>query len=136
MPLAGVAKRVEQLLCDPKRCELIVVALPEELPINETIELVKRSEAIGVACRVVVVNQVPRLSMLPEDRSLLDLLTEQNEGSIERFASSASGRVRRRGRRSPTDREAEARDSGGCRGAFPGPLRQSPGAAWRARRRN
>jgi len=90
-PLAGVAKRVEELLYDPKRCELIVVALPEELPINETIELVKRSEAIGVACRVVVVNQVPRLSMLPEDRSLLDLLTEQNEGSIERFASSARG---------------------------------------------
>ncbi len=92
-PLAKVAKRVEELLYDPKRCELIVVALPEELPINETIELVKRSETIGVACRVVVVNQVPCQSMLPEDQSLLDVMKEQNQGSIERFASSASGEL-------------------------------------------
>ncbi len=90
-PLANVAKRVEELLYDSKRCELIVVALPEELPINETIELVKQCETIGIACRTVVVNQVPCLSMLPEDRPLLEAMKEQNEGSIERFASSAKG---------------------------------------------
>jgi multidrug efflux pump subunit AcrA (membrane-fusion protein) len=55
LALAKVAQRIENLLLDASRCELVVVSLPEELPINETIELVRRSAEIGLASRTVVV---------------------------------------------------------------------------------
>ncbi|MFH1808952.1 MAG: ArsA-related P-loop ATPase, partial [Pseudomonadota bacterium] len=58
-PVAAKAALIEALLLNPQRCELVVVALPEELPVNETIELVQRARELGLSSRTVVVNQVP-----------------------------------------------------------------------------
>ncbi|MCC6746611.1 MAG: AAA family ATPase [Deltaproteobacteria bacterium] len=88
-PLAQVAARVEALILDSSRCELVIVALPEELPINETIELVRRATEIGLASRTVIVNQVPSPSVDPEDRPLLDLLHREGDAQIGHFASIA-----------------------------------------------
>jgi anion-transporting ArsA/GET3 family ATPase len=88
-PLAEVAERIERLLLDPRRSELVVVALPEELPINETIELVHRAAAIGIASRTVVVNQVPPPLVPAEDRVLLDLLGRDREHALGRLAGAA-----------------------------------------------
>jgi len=92
-PLADVAAGVERLLLDGSRCELVVVALPEELPINETIELVRRSVHIGVANRTVVVNQVPASPVEARDRALLELIGSQGDVALERFASAARSEV-------------------------------------------
>ncbi len=92
-PLADVAARAEALLLDPRRTELVVVALPEELPINETIELVRRATEIGVASRTVVVNQVPAAAMAAEDRALLDLLGRQGDEALGRFADAAQSEL-------------------------------------------
>ena len=85
-PLARVARRVEELLRDTDRCELIAIALPEELPINETIELLRRAESIGVTGRTVVVNQVPMSPLEARDRPLLDLLHQHDDETLSRFA--------------------------------------------------
>jgi hypothetical protein len=52
-PFAQVAKKVQELLLDQARTELVAVAIPEELPINETIELVRKVRDLGVRCRTV-----------------------------------------------------------------------------------
>jgi arsenite/tail-anchored protein-transporting ATPase len=88
-PLADVAERVERLLLDGARSELVVIALPEELPINETIELVRRAAAIGVGSRTVIVNQVPAPPLETRDRPLLELLGRQGDGALGRFADAA-----------------------------------------------
>jgi len=36
------AERVQRLLLDHKRCEMVTITLPEELPVNETLELLRR----------------------------------------------------------------------------------------------
>lgn len=38
-PVASQAREVDELIRDPERCLLVTVALPEETPVNETLEL-------------------------------------------------------------------------------------------------
>ncbi|MBI5546480.1 MAG: hypothetical protein HY901_21575, partial [Deltaproteobacteria bacterium] len=90
-PIAAAAERAEEMLHDARRCELVVVSLPEELPINETIELVRRANEIGVASRRVIVNQVPPSPVLAHERELLDVIGHCGEGAVGRFARSAHG---------------------------------------------
>jgi anion-transporting ArsA/GET3 family ATPase len=88
-PVAGKAAQIEALLLDHRRCELVVVALPEELPVNETIELVRRAEELGLASRTVVVNQVPVSVVAAGDRGMLDLLQQQADSALSQAASAA-----------------------------------------------
>ena len=90
-PVASAAERAERLLLDPRRCELVVVAVPEELPINETIELVQRAHEIGVASHRVVVNQVPAAPVAAHEREILEVVQRHGEGALGRFAKTAHG---------------------------------------------
>lgn len=90
-PVAQSAEQAERLLLDSARCELVVVALPEELPINETIELVRRAGEIGIRARQVVVNQVPANPIEPHERAILDVLQEHGEGALGGFARTTHG---------------------------------------------
>lgn len=58
-PVAKMARNLENLLTDTYRTELLVVALPEELPVNETIELINAATRMGIKRYTVLVNQVP-----------------------------------------------------------------------------
>lgn len=59
-PLARHAGWVEALVHDPVRTVLLPVTLPEELPVLETRELVRRArEQVGIAVDRIVVNQMP-----------------------------------------------------------------------------
>ncbi|MFO0688717.1 MAG: ArsA family ATPase [Myxococcota bacterium] len=59
-PLARHASWVEALVRDPDRTLLLPVTLPEELPVLETRELVRRArEQVGIAVDRIVVNQMP-----------------------------------------------------------------------------
>jgi anion-transporting ArsA/GET3 family ATPase len=90
-PIAAAAEKAEILLHDPLRTELVVVAIPEELPINETIELVKKAREIGIATRRIVVNQVPAHPVEPHERELLDVVQQHGEGAVGAFAKTAHG---------------------------------------------
>jgi anion-transporting ArsA/GET3 family ATPase len=92
-PLARIAAQVEQLLFDRSRCELVVVTLPEELPVNEAIEVVHRARDIGLVNRTVVVNQVPCASLEPEDGELLDLLCAGGDPELGRVAEAARSEI-------------------------------------------
>ena len=56
-PLRGQAQEVVELLRDPARCQVMLVCLPEETPVNELIETAYHFEdLVGVALAPVVVN--------------------------------------------------------------------------------
>jgi anion-transporting ArsA/GET3 family ATPase len=66
-PLRRHVRWVEELVRDPQRTLLLPVALAEELPARETVELVTRlREQVGVALDRVIVNAVERAPFPPE----------------------------------------------------------------------
>ena len=57
-PLHAKAERMWHLLSDPARTALNIVALPEEMPVNEAIDLHEAAEQMGLPRGKVVVNGV------------------------------------------------------------------------------
>jgi anion-transporting ArsA/GET3 family ATPase len=58
-PIRRQAFKVRDLLADPRRTGYVAVALPEEMPVNETLELGSRLQAaIGMTLDAIVVNGV------------------------------------------------------------------------------
>ncbi|MSO78755.1 MAG: hypothetical protein EXQ79_04025 [Acidimicrobiia bacterium] len=59
-PVRKQAEDVLELLCDPKRCRVMLVTLPEETPVNELVDTAFALEdRVGVKLAPVVVNAVP-----------------------------------------------------------------------------
>jgi anion-transporting ArsA/GET3 family ATPase len=68
---------MSELLADPEICALNVVATPEEMPVNETIELVERArEELTVPFGAVIVNRVLPELFTRHDEELFDSLCE------------------------------------------------------------
>jgi anion-transporting ArsA/GET3 family ATPase len=58
-PIRRQAHKVRDMLSDPRRTGYIAVALPEEMPVNETLELGPRlHDAVGLGLDAIVVNGV------------------------------------------------------------------------------
>src|SRR3954469_13555910 len=56
-PIRRQAARVSDMLADPARTGYVAVALPEEMPVNETIDLERRlPDAVGLGLDAIVVN--------------------------------------------------------------------------------
>jgi anion-transporting ArsA/GET3 family ATPase len=68
-PIRRQATKVSEMLADPARTGYVAVALPEEMPVNETIELERRlREAVGLGLDAIVMN-----AMWPERFSSSDV---------------------------------------------------------------
>ena len=72
-PIEAQAREVNELLSDSTRCEVVLVTLPEETPVNELVETAFNLEdQVGVALGPVVVNGVFEASpALDEDPEVL-----------------------------------------------------------------
>jgi anion-transporting ArsA/GET3 family ATPase len=56
-PIRSQAQEVIELLTDPARCQILLVTLPEETPVNEVVETAyKLEDKVGVSLAGVVVN--------------------------------------------------------------------------------
>src|SRR3954449_13567207 len=56
-PIRAQAADVVELLSDPKRCQVVLVTLPEETPVNEVVETAyKLEDRVGLSLGPVVVN--------------------------------------------------------------------------------
>ena len=56
-PVRTQAEQVQELLADPARCQVLLVTLPEETPVNEAVETADRlRERVGVHLLGIVVN--------------------------------------------------------------------------------
>ncbi|MFI5314229.1 MAG: ArsA family ATPase [Myxococcota bacterium] len=75
-PLRRNTDRVQALLTDAARTLVLPVTLPEELPVNETLELRARVRELGVGLGPVIANGVePKLGLADPERALACLDT-------------------------------------------------------------
>jgi anion-transporting ArsA/GET3 family ATPase len=91
-PIRRQASKVSDMLSDPQRTGYVAVALPEEMPVNETIELEARLEdAVGLGLDAIVINGV-----WPERFSSADLrrLREAPDDEVVRAALVSHARAK------------------------------------------
>jgi anion-transporting ArsA/GET3 family ATPase len=98
-PINTQAKEVLELLTDPERCQVLLVTLPEETPVNELIDTAYHLEdRVGVSLGPVVVNGLYRaidgLDADPEAAASA-AGTSLREGEAASLAAAADFRVHR-----------------------------------------
>jgi anion-transporting ArsA/GET3 family ATPase len=72
-PLADDTRQIRDLLTDPRRTSFHIVTLPEEMPYNETVELIRQTrEVLRIPTGYVFVNQVWPRVVDPRDAELLE----------------------------------------------------------------
>ena len=91
-PIRRQASKVSDMLADSERTGYVAVALPEEMPVNETIELEARlADAVGLGLDAIVVNGV-----WPERFSSADArrLRAAGDGEVVRAALTSHARAK------------------------------------------
>jgi anion-transporting ArsA/GET3 family ATPase len=95
-PLRTQAEAAAALLADPERCQLVLVTIPEETPVNEVVETAFRVEdETGVTLGPLIVNDcLPVLAHLDTDPGLAarEAGVDVDPESLERLARAASFR--------------------------------------------
>src|SRR4029077_16991375 len=82
-PVRNQTDWMVQLLSDPALTALNVVTAPEEMPVNETIELVERArEELAVPLGVVIVNRVLPELFTRSDADIVDALNEPGPAAV------------------------------------------------------
>ncbi|HTO70462.1 MAG TPA: ArsA family ATPase [Myxococcota bacterium] len=107
-PLRRNTDRVHELMTDAARTLVVPVTLPEELPVNETLELRARVRELGVALGPVVANGVePELALAQPERALADLARLPRGAAPSPFAEPdvVAAAARHRLARAATQRE-------------------------------
>jgi len=99
-PLRVQAQDVVEMLRDPARCQVMLVSLPEETPVNELLETAYRFEdLVGVALAPVVVNACyPVLTHLGADPAAAAVVAHTatpSPGEAARLAAAAAFRKAR-----------------------------------------
>ena len=62
------AERIDSFLRDPSQTGVLAVALPEEMPVNETVEFERALDReLGMAIDAILVNAVHPARFRPED---------------------------------------------------------------------
>jgi anion-transporting ArsA/GET3 family ATPase len=96
-PLRVQAQEVVELLRDPARCQVMLVSLPEETPVNELIETAYRFEdLVGVALAPVIVNACypVRTNLLADPVAAAEAAKADPPGSAEAARLAAAARFR------------------------------------------
>ena len=95
-PVRTQADEVLKLLGDPKRCQVVLVTIPEATPVNEVVETAYAlEERVGVQLGPVVVNGIDTGHDLPDEERCDELLA----GGLADFARRDTARDPRRRRR-------------------------------------
>ena len=79
-PIRTQADEVLEMLHDPARCQVVLVALPEATPVNEVIETAYTLEdEVGVQLGPIVLNAVDELDALPTPDEIDDALGDASD---------------------------------------------------------
>ncbi len=106
-PIRRQAGKVRDLLGDPERTGYVAVALPEEMPVNETLELERRlPEAVGLGLEAIVVN-----GMWPERFTAADAEALRAAGPSGAVTAALTSYERARAQRSHLRRLKRASDT-------------------------
>ena len=131
-PIRRQAFKVRDMLADPQRTGYVAVALPEEMPVNETLELGARlHDAVGLGLDAIVVNGAvpgalqrprrptrcarrPRTALPPDALAAVQAALAEHERA--RAQRSHLRRLRARGRRAGPHAPVPVRRRGRARG--------------------
>jgi anion-transporting ArsA/GET3 family ATPase len=92
-PIRRQASKVSEMLADPARTGYVAVALPEEMPVNETLDIERRlADAVGLGLDAIVVNGVWPERFSAADVRRLRAAAESNCSSEPVRAALASAR--------------------------------------------
>jgi anion-transporting ArsA/GET3 family ATPase len=111
-PLRRDAQWMQALLTDPARTSVVLVSLPEEMPVSETVELdAQVRDILGLPRGPVFVNAMPDARFTPEEKERLRGLTgsEPPVGPAARAAVLQAGRQERAAEQVARLREALGR---------------------------
>jgi len=108
--IATRGKELAEVIGDKSRTGLCIVTLPEELPVNESIQLVDRLRTeVGMDCSHVVINNIAVSRIGSDDAGLLNrLLVELEEGDAKNLARLGTSSARLQARQAV--RIAEIKD--------------------------
>jgi anion-transporting ArsA/GET3 family ATPase len=122
-PLYGNAKMIRDLLADRDRVSVILVTLPEEMPINETIELHARlRDNVNIDIAGVVINGVPPKLFASEEAAGCWVELQNLVGELGPTAEQAI----RDGQRAQRDRSAAEDQIARLRAAIDLPFAEVP----------
>jgi hypothetical protein len=77
-PLRHDAEWMQALLVDARRTSLVIVTLPEEMPVNEAIELDAQVRGVlGIHRGALVVNAMPEARFSPDEEAQLEALSRE-----------------------------------------------------------
>jgi anion-transporting ArsA/GET3 family ATPase len=112
-PIARQATNIHRFIADPAVTGVVAVALPEEMPVNETIELAGRlREDMGMGIDTIVVNGVyPQRFAAAEAKRLAALDGRVSSTARPALESALSGFRRARGQRAEVGRLRRAADA-------------------------
>jgi anion-transporting ArsA/GET3 family ATPase len=94
--IADEATRIAELLADRSRTGIVLVTLPEEMPVNETADAARRLVAAGLEADCVVVNALYPALFEPGDDELLRAAQPAGDVGAAAVGASLSHIVRRR----------------------------------------
>ncbi len=96
-PVRAQADEVLELLHDPKRCQVVLVTLPETTPVNEVVETAFALEdEVGVQLGPVVVNGVDVGDLLPDDDTVRRTVADLDEATAQALLDAVAFRRSRR----------------------------------------
>jgi anion-transporting ArsA/GET3 family ATPase len=110
-PIAGQGRAIHQTVTDPRHTGIVAVALPEEMPVNETLMLSETLEReLGMALDRIVVNGLYPERFGPRHRAAMARALETAGSPLERTALRAalSAHARAKGQREQLARLEEA----------------------------
>lgn len=77
-PIAKMSGQVSELIADPQITAIVAICLPEEMPVNETIELsANLKTALGRPLTLAIVNMVNQPPIDPADREAFEALHQE-----------------------------------------------------------
>lgn len=93
-PIAKMSEKVSKIIQDKRTTAIVAVCLPEEMPVNETIELAdKLKEVIGRPLTLAMVNMVNRTPLEDDQREIFNALRTEISPPDQRQASTLTDGV-------------------------------------------
>jgi len=98
-PFAELSKVIEDFLADPEKAGLVLVTLPEALPVNESLELRAALQRDGTDLQAIVVNMVERapLPATPNWTKARAALSKVDDTDLQALADQVGKAVERNG---------------------------------------
>jgi anion-transporting ArsA/GET3 family ATPase len=75
-PVRALCESIQEMLTSPTLTACAIVTLPEELPVNEAVDLAAQLRALGLSVRAVIATSLPPPPLTEQERAIVDDLPD------------------------------------------------------------